>query len=176
MCGSPSSVSPWNFPGSEANEVNYKVETHKFTAFDTYKNCQYSGNSCLIGTFSCDGLAATAVSCGTPSATARSCTNRNNIQADDFSPLLVCAWSSAPPPVPVSTPAPPPPAQTCKIQNIAGGKAGIVGRVCICNTGSTPSPTTSGGLYVCPTVAAAKRDWADSGRVNRFAHIDRAKW
>ena len=173
VCGSPSSVSTWNFPGSEANENNYQVETDKFTAFDTYKNCQYSGSSELIGSFSCDNLAASKVSCATPSATGTSCSDSNDIQADDWSPLVVCAWSSVPPPAAVSTP---PPKQTCKVQDIAGGKAGIVGHVCSCNVGPTPKPTVSGQEYVCPTVAAAKRDFRDVHLPNRFRMLDHDTW
>ena len=80
-----------------------------------------------------------------------------------------CAWTTLPPttsfncasttpPAPSSTPPPPPsttsgsaPTQTCKVQPITGGKAGILGYVCSCNVGPTPSPTVINGEETCLT-------------------------
>lgn len=45
--------------------------------------------------------------------------------------------------------------QTCKLQPITGGKAGILGYTCSCNTGPTPSPVTTSGTVSCPTATAA---------------------
>ena len=80
-----------------------------------------------------------------------------------------CAWTTLPPttsfdcattiPQPPATRTPPPPsptnptapAQTCTLQAITGGRAGILGYVCNCNVGPTPSPTIVNGKETCVT-------------------------
>lgn len=67
--------------------------------------------------------------------------------------------TSPPPPPSPTTKTSTAPSQSCTLQPITGGKAGIIGHDCACNIGPTPSPLTTNGAVTCPTTAAKKRNF-----------------
>ncbi|KAK4697548.1 hypothetical protein P7C71_g545, partial [Lecanoromycetidae sp. Uapishka_2] len=93
VCDNPPAADTFEYTEDVQNDnSNYPIASDKFTSHGTWKNCQYVGHNNVVGLFTCDGLAP--VQCIVPTAQAQSCTSSHDIDEDNFTPIVYCAWVS----------------------------------------------------------------------------------
>ena len=93
VCSNPPNDFRFNYKESVANDnSNYSIDVGTFTTHGI-KNCEYSGYSLTVGKLSCPlELPGGPMQCSVPTAQATSCSSANSLDADDWTPIVLCQW------------------------------------------------------------------------------------